>query len=446
MARAFSLLAALASVTERAHTEATLASGIAAALAAALPLVHLARGDAPRVVVRDAPMRATFTIPLEDTTLVCAFAADDAELDALVPWGEPLRDAITRVVRASFAQVHALARVAAVSRRALGDSARLRDELDRAASPDSIVATSPAMRRLVHEIVPLVAAQDVTVLLRGESGTGKEVIARRLHARSSRARRPFVAINCGALPETLAESALFGHERGAFTGAVRRHLGVFERAHGGTLLLDEIGELGAAMQARILRALQEGELERVGGSATVRVDVRIVAATHRPLEEMVESGRFRQDLFYRLDVVPIELPPLRDRIEDVEPLARAALLRIATRMGRAVPALDAHDVARLEAWHWPGNVRELENLIERALVLTRGDVIELPATFGAPPPRRAARSTMIERFDDAQRRLITEALEACGGRVYGPTGAAARLGLAPTTLQSKMEKLGLRRR
>jgi transcriptional regulator with GAF, ATPase, and Fis domain len=249
-----------------------------------------------------------------------------------------------------------------------------------------------------------------------------------------------IVAQCGALPETLAESVLFGHERGAFTGAHARHVGLFERANGATLFLDEVGELTLPMQARLLRVLERGELERVGGTSVVRADVRIIAATHRDLEQMIADGRFREDLFYRLSVVPITLPPLRERPEDLVPLARAILRGIAER--RSEPALELRqsDLARLARWPWPGNVRELRNLLERATILTRGEALALPAGWDASPPTIAP---MAETFDDAQRRILREALEASGGRIYGAGGAAERLGLAPTTLRSKLEKLGL---
>jgi transcriptional regulator with GAF, ATPase, and Fis domain len=240
----------------------------------------------------------------------------------------------------------------------------LREQL--AEAEPEIVCASEVMRCLVHETLPLVARQDVTVLVRGERGTGKELVVRRLHALSRRARRALVTVNCGALPEGVAESTLFGHESGAFTGASARHLGIFERANGGTVFLDEAGELSAASQARLLRVLSSGEVTPVGGAASHRVDVRVVAATHRPLEAMIADGRFRQDLFFRLNVVPIHVPPLRDRLEDLEPLARSILESLARRASRRAPRLRGEDLLRLRAWPWPGNVRELENLVHRA--------------------------------------------------------------------------------
>jgi formate hydrogenlyase transcriptional activator len=315
------------------------------------------------------------------------------------------------------------------------------------------------MRALVHEVLPLLARESTTVLVRGETGTGKEVIARRIHALSRRAGRPFVAVNCGALPEGLLESALFGHERGAFTGAASRHVGLFERAHGGTLLLDEVGELPRAVQAKLLRALQEGEIERVGGAAPVRVDARVIAATHRPLESMVASGAFREDLFYRLNVFPIVLPPLRDRPEDLEDLVRVLLDKLATKLDRQ-PLRVSHDtMALLRAHAWPGNLRELENVLERAMLLSRGDEVTLLDSPGGAratgPPSVPASSDLAARpadadgpvtsYGDAMRDHLERALRASGGKIYGEDGAAKALGLKPTTLQSKLRKLGIQR-
>jgi transcriptional regulator with GAF, ATPase, and Fis domain len=361
--------------------------------------------------------------------------------------GGDLERAMAAVIAASFAHVATLARVAALSNRAHRDRELLREQL--AEAEPELVCESEVMRRLVRETVPLVAHEDVTVLVRGESGTGKELVVRRIHALSRRARRALVTVNCGALAEGVAESTLFGHEAGAFTGASARHLGIFERAHGGTVFLDEVGELSPSSQARLLRVLSSGEVTRVGGALSHRVDVRVVAATHRPLEAMIADGRFRQDLFFRLNVVPIEVPPLRERREDVAPLARAILAALAARAGRPTPALRGVDLARLVAWSWPGNVRELENVLQRALVLSGEGELALPQGWEGLAPRGGVASSpqdgVAERFDDAVRAILARALEACEGRIHGPSGAAARLGLPPTTLQAKLRKLGVRR-
>jgi transcriptional regulator with GAF, ATPase, and Fis domain len=427
---ALDLVARLASATRSAHTEATLGAELARAMDEALPLVSLSLTRDGQTRVWTGAVRA----PAKHTQIVPLGGLGELTLALGAPLDADLARAIGAVIEAGLAHVDTLSRVASLSRRA---HERLSGELADARLPEGVVARSPETRRLFHETLPLVAREDVTVLLRGETGTGKEVVARRIHALSRRARRPMIVVNCAALPETLAESALFGHERGAFTGALARHVGLFERADGGTLLLDEVGELTAPMQARLLRVLERGDIERVGGSAPIRVDVRVIAATHRDLEARVVSGHFRQDLLYRLAVVPLVIAPLRQRPEDLDELVQAITVSLAARMGRAVPSIAAIDRARLARWPWPGNVRELRNVLERALVLTRGDVLTLPEGWDA------ARAE-TESFDDGQRRILREALAASGGRVYGKGGAAERLGLAPTTLRSKLEKLGLR--
>jgi formate hydrogenlyase transcriptional activator len=288
----------------------------------------------------------------------------------------------------------------------------------------------------------LVAQHDSAVLLRGESGTGKELLARRIHRLSKRANRPLVTVNCGAMPETLVESELFGHEKGAFTGATARHVGRFERANGGTIFLDEIAELTLPAQVKLLRVLQDGTFERVGGGGSIRVDVRLLAATHRPLETMIEAGTFRSDLFYRVNVFPIDIPPLRERPEDIPVLAHALLQQTARRLGVSIPSFGPNAFDRLSRFPWHGNVRELANTIERALISRRGatlDFEDLPVS--AFSGTEAAPGT----FDDAARHAIVDALTATGGRIYGPSGAAARLGMPPSTLQGKMLRLGISR-
>jgi formate hydrogenlyase transcriptional activator len=267
-----------------------------------------------------------------------------------------------------------------------------------------------------------------------------------VHEFSPRFHAPFVAVNLGAIPEGLVESELFGHEKGAFTGATRRRQGRFEQADGGTIFLDEVGDATPAVQVRLLRVLQERIVERVGGAEPVQVDVRVVAATNRNLEEMVARGTFRADLYYRLAVFPIELPPLRERREDVRPLGAHFLARHAAAMHRRPPHVPEDAWRALEAYPWPGNVRELENFLQRALILSPGPDLSLPELPGggearpaAPEPQAAAPG----KFDDEVRALIERALSHAAGRVYGPAGAAALLGLRPTTLQGKMKKYGV---
>jgi transcriptional regulator with GAF, ATPase, and Fis domain len=339
-----------------------------------------------------------------------------------------------------------VAKVAGLSRRAYQENRLLRRRLNELGSESPVVAVSGAMRAIVGQC-ELAAPHTVSVLLRGESGTGKEVLARFIHGCSDRAAAPFVAVNCAALPEALIESELFGHEQGAFTGAVHRHVGRFERASGGTLFLDEVAELPISVQAKLLRALQERTIERVGGREPIAVDVRVIAATHRPIEQMLENGSFRTDLYYRLNVFPIEIPPLRERPEDIPELTRRKLTQMCERMGREVPRVSRSALRTLCAAPWPGNVRELENHLERALILNRGEEFVLPGPLFVerqPPPARGA-SKIVASLDDALRAAIEAALKATRGKLYGVDGAAALLGVKPSTLQAKMAKLGIAR-
>jgi len=342
----------------------------------------------------------------------------------------------------ALAQSHCrlVERMAKLSASAHHDSAELRQELRRHVDTDPIVARSASMLAALDN-VNLVAQHDSAVLLRGESGTGKELLARRIHRLSKRASRPFVAVNCGAIPEALVESELFGHEKGAFTGATTRHAGRFERAHGGTIFLDEIAELALPAQVKLLRVLQDGAFERVGGEGSVRVDVRVLAATHRPLETMLAAGTFRSDLFYRINVFPIVIPPLRERREDIPVLAHAVLQQTARRLGVAMPSFGPHALDRLSRCPWHGNVRELANTIERALISRKGATLD----FDDLPANTVPVDGTPGTFDEAARHAILEALAATGGRIYGPSGAAARLGMPPTTLQGKMARLGINR-
>ncbi len=316
---------------------------------------------------------------------------------------------------------------------------------------DTIIGAEGGLRP-VMERVNLVARLDVPVLLLGETGTGKEVIARTIHEASARSRGPFIRVNCGAIPPELIDSELFGHEKGAFTGATASRRGWFERADNGTLLLDEVGELPLPAQVRLLRVLQEGSFERVGGERSVNVDVRIVASTHRDLPAMVQNGEFRQDLWYRVAGFPIVLPPLRERREDIPALAAHFASRAARHFGLRPVNLSADDVGLLVDYEWPGNVRELGSVIDRAAILGEGTTIEVAAALGSPDPRlqrrgaaaaSAASSVGRSALDDAMRRHIESALRKCHGRIEGPAGAGAMLDINPHTLRARMRKLGI---
>jgi formate hydrogenlyase transcriptional activator len=305
-----------------------------------------------------------------------------------------------------------------------------------------VIGESPAVQKVL-ERVRMVAGTDSTVLVTGETGTGKELVVRAIHAWSARRDKILVKVNCAALPGSVIESELFGHEKGAFTGALSRRVGRFELAKGGTLFLDEVGDLPLELQAKLLRVLQEGEFERVGGSQTIKVDVRMIAATNRELAKEVQEGRFRADLFYRLNVFPIPIPPLRDRLEDVPRLARHFALHYAAKMGKPIGALGAPVVAKLMAYRWPGNVRELQNVIERAVILSRAGRLELDDSLVAPladEPTSSAGS-----LEEIEREHIRSVLESVGWRVSGERGAAKILGLKRTTLEARMRKLGISR-
>ena len=305
---------------------------------------------------------------------------------------------------------------------------------------DGIIGRSPAIRVAVgrlHQVAPL----DVTVLLCGETGTGKELFARALHEHSRRHGAPFVCVNCAALPPTLIESELFGHERGAFTGATAMRQGRFELADGGTLFLDEIGDLAPELQAKLLRALQEGEFERVGSCKMRRADVRVIAATHVDLEQAVAEDRFRADLYYRLNVFPILLPPLRERREDIPDLVWTFIEQRQRTLGRRITSVPANVMSALTQHDWPGNVRELENVIDRALIRTTGDALQLDSPLDAV--RRVTGTPEGGTLDAVQRQYIEKVLRECGGRINGAGNAAVRLGLHPNTLRFRIKKLGV---
>jgi formate hydrogenlyase transcriptional activator len=318
----------------------------------------------------------------------------------------------------------------------------LREDLDRASMFEEIVGSSSALQRVLDEVAK-VAATDATVLILGETGTGKELLARAIHKRSRRASGAFIRVNCAAIPPSLIASELFGHEKGAFTGAVQRRLGRFEAADGGTIFLDEIGELPPEAQVSLLRVLQEREIERVGSSHPIAVDVRVLAATNRDLEAAVERGTFREDLFYRLNVFPIRLPPLRERAEDLPILVEYLVDRFAKQTGKIIRNIERQTLQRLTAYDWPGNVRELQNVIERAVVLSEGETFVIDESWLARKPRTPSNGTAVTTLADGEKALIEAALKEAHGRVAGPRGAAAKLGIPRQTLEWKIRNLNI---
>ncbi|HXG50075.1 MAG TPA: sigma 54-interacting transcriptional regulator [candidate division Zixibacteria bacterium] len=326
----------------------------------------------------------------------------------------------------------------------------LQDEIRTEYHFEEIVGESPALKRILQSIAT-VAPTDSTVLIQGETGTGKELIARAIHNLSARRERTLVKVNCAAIPTGLLESELFGHEKGAFTGAIAQRIGRFELAHRGTLFLDEVGDIPLELQPKLLRVLQEQEFERLGSARTIRVDVRVVAATNADLTQKVATGQFRSDLYYRLNVFPLMVPPLRERREDIPLLVRYFAQQHARRMKKAIEAVPAKAMAALTEYHWPGNVRELENFIERAVILSRGPELEVPLaelrqkSRAASPPAPPTVANGAATLEDAERAHILRALQETNWVVGGLSGAAARLGMKRTTLQSRMRKLGISR-
>ncbi|UHD14293.1 sigma-54 interaction domain-containing protein [Thiocapsa bogorovii] len=345
----------------------------------------------------------------------------------------------------------ALAENLALRERVEAENAVWREEVLHCREFDELVGESIALKRVLLQ-VEQVAPTDSTVLVLGETGTGKDLIATAVHKRSRRAERPLIRVNCAALPATLIESELFGHEKGAFTGALARKVGRFEVADGGTLVLDEIGELPLELQAKLLRVLQSGEFERLGSTTTRRSDARVIASTNRDLESMAREGTFRADLYYRLGVFPITLPPLRERREDIALLTAYFVEKLRAKLDRQVTRIPDHTIAELMAYDWPGNVRELENIVERSLILSSGSTLSVerlpvadrvrPMHGAAPGPETAAD---IRTLEQVERDHILAACERCGWRINGTGNAAECLGINPNTLRSRMRKLGILR-
>jgi len=323
----------------------------------------------------------------------------------------------------------------------------LREEVDRTSMFEEIIGSSKTLK-IVLDRVGKVAPTDSTVLISGETGTGKELIARAVHKRSPRAGRAFVSVNCAALAPGLISSELFGHEKGAFTGALQRRLGRFELADGGTIFLDEVGDLPLETQVALLRVLQEREFERVGGSQPIHIDVRVIAATHRDLRNAIATGDFREDLYYRLNIFPIEMPPLRERKDDILALVEYFVQRYATKTGKTIRTMERSTLERLHAYEWPGNIRELQNIIERSLILSSGDVFAIDEVWLTKESSKISHSISshsLEHEPRSEREIIEAALVASRGRVSGPSGAAARLKIPPSTLEHKIKALKIRK-
>ena len=323
------------------------------------------------------------------------------------------------------------------------ENVALREEIDKASMFEEIVGTSPALQTVLSRISK-VAPSDSTVLINGETGTGKELVARAIHRRSNRSSRTFVSVNCAAIPRELIASELFGHEKGAFTGATQQRLGRFELANGGTLFLDEVGELPSETQIALLRVLQEHEFERVGGTRPIRTDVRVIAATNRDLQAAISVGSFRSDLFYRLNVFPIEIPSLRERRADIPLLVEYFIDRYARKAGKQITTVEKRTLQVLQSYAWPGNIRELQNVIERSVIVCETPTFSVDESWLSQQPRdRRPRGklNLSGRVAAQEKQMIEAALRESQGRVYGPSGAAAKLGIAHSTLESKIRSL-----
>jgi transcriptional regulator with GAF, ATPase, and Fis domain len=405
--------------------------------------------------IRGHSVRSVLCLPLlKQTRLVGLLYLENS----LTPHAfTPARMAILRLLASEAAtslentrllseQKQANAEIRALKDQLYRENLALRDEVDRVLMFEEIVGSSKALKTSLSRIAK-VAPTDSTVFITGETGTGKELIARAVHKRSRRSRRAFVSVNCAALAPTLISSELFGHERGAFTGATQRRLGRFELADGGTIFLDEVGELLPETQVALLRVLQEREFERVGGTQPIRIDVRVIAATNRDLGAAVANGNFRQDLFYRLNVFPIEVPPLRERQDDILMLVEYFVHRYATRAGKTIRSIDKKTLDFLQAYDWPGNIRELQNVIERSVILSSSEVFAvdeswLPKQSVRTPPRAAALAPALSALR-GERETIEAALAECRARIGGPSGAAAKLGVPPSTLNHRIKALNI---
>jgi formate hydrogenlyase transcriptional activator len=357
----------------------------------------------------------------------------------------PLRDDQGRIIRwyATWTDIDERKRA---EERMRDENIALREQIDQAFMFEEIVGSSPALQAVLSSILK-VAPTDSTVLITGETGTGKELIARAIHKHSQRAGQPFISVNCASIPSSLIASELFGHEKGAFTGALQRRQGRFELAHSGTIFLDEVGDLPAETQVTLLRVLQERQFERVGGNRVLTTDVRVIAATNRDLTAAIAAGTFRSDLFYRLNVFPIEVPPLRKRKEDIPMLVEYFVKRYAEKAGKQIRKIDKNTLELCQSYSWPGNIRELQNIVERSVILSSGDTfwIEKAWLASPEPARQELPSPLLDTLQNQEREMIEAALAECKGKVAGPEGAAARLRIPRSTLDWKIKQLKIKK-
>jgi len=387
-------------------------------------------------------LRSGLWIPLTVRRRLGHLAFTSREFDPYGPQEQEFMEHVARHVAIAVENALAFDEINELRRRIEDEKVYLEEEIRSEYRFDEIVGHSSALRHVLDQ-VRTAAPTESTVLIHGETGTGKELVARAIHQLSRRSQHTFVKLNCSAIPAGLLESELLGHEKGAFTGAVTQRIGRFELAHKGTLFLDEVGELPLELQPKLLRVLQDGQFERLGGTRTIESDFRLVAATNRDLRAMIGEQRFRTDLYYRLNVFPITIPPLRDRREDIPTLVRYFVQEYATRMGKQIDVIPTESMDALAAYSWPGNVRELRNVVERSVILTSGRRLHIPKDALDDDASPAGHGVL--RMEEAERKHILNALDAANWVVGGPKGAAKVLGLKRSTLQSRMEKLGIRR-
>jgi formate hydrogenlyase transcriptional activator len=392
-------------------------------------------------------LRSLCCVPLlRPTGPLGVFVLGSTRRDAFHPDDLNLLNQVASQFAVALENRRAAAEIEALKQRLAEEKKYLEGEIHSEGIFEEIIGDSPPLKEVLNQATT-VAPSEATVLILGETGTGKELIARAIHPLSSRKSAPFIKLNCAAIPTGLLESELFGHERGAFTGAISQKIGRMELAHGGTLFLDEVGEIPHELQPKLLRVLQDHEFERLGSNRTIKVDLRLIAATNRDLAKSIAEHEFRSDLFYRLSVFPIRVPPLRERRDDIPLLVRYFVRKFAARMGRQIETIPKETMKALAAWHWPGNIRELENLMERSVILSDGNALRVPLSE-MPPENLLGSPTFSsanQSLDNAEREHILRVLRETRGMLSGPDGAARRLGLKRTTLQSKMQRLKIKR-